>query len=64
VLALGARRMADTAHEAGEDIVVDTPPLAEVLAGLPSGLLPQAMHVSALLLALASAGRLDLSLRG
>jgi 8-oxo-dGTP pyrophosphatase MutT (NUDIX family) len=63
VLALGVQRGAATAHEAGEDIVVETPPLAEVLAGLSSGLLPQAMHVSALLLALAAAGRLDLALR-
>lgn len=63
VLALDAVRGAETIHEAGEDIVVETLPLATVLAGLASGLLPQAMHVSALLLALSEAGRLDLSLR-
>ncbi len=63
VLALGVQAGAAMAHEAGEDIVVETPALAEVLAGLPSGMLPQAMHVSALLLALAAAGRLDLALR-
>jgi 8-oxo-dGTP pyrophosphatase MutT (NUDIX family) len=63
VLALGVERSVSTAHEAGEDIVVETPPLAEVLAGLASGLLPQAMHVASLLLALQSAGRLELALR-
>ncbi len=63
VLALNAVRTAATAHEAGEDIIVETLPLAGVLAGLSSGLLPQAMHVSSLLLALSSAGRLDLGLK-
>jgi 8-oxo-dGTP pyrophosphatase MutT (NUDIX family) len=63
VLALDAVPTAETAHEAGEDIVVETLPLAGVLSGLNSGLLTQAMHVSALVLALSAAGRLDLSLR-
>jgi ADP-ribose pyrophosphatase YjhB (NUDIX family) len=64
VLALGVEKTADTAHEAGEDIVVETMMLRDVLTGLHRGLLAQAMHVSALLLALSAAGRLDLSLRG
>jgi 8-oxo-dGTP pyrophosphatase MutT (NUDIX family) len=63
VLALDAVPTAETAHEAGEDIVVETLPLAGVLSGLNSGLLAQAMHVSALVMALSAAGRLDLSLR-
>lgn len=63
VLALDAVQNAETAHEAGEDIEVETLPLAGVLSGLNSGLLAQAMHVSALVMALSAAGRLDLSLR-
>jgi hypothetical protein len=63
VLALGAVPTAATAHEAGEDIAVETLPLAEVLAGLHRGLLPQATHVSSLLLALSAAGRLELALK-
>ncbi|MFZ6763224.1 NUDIX hydrolase [Pseudoroseomonas sp. WGS1072] len=63
VLALGAELRHPTAHEAGEDITVELWPLPEVLARLGEGLLPQVMHVSALLLALSAAGRLDLRLR-
>jgi 8-oxo-dGTP pyrophosphatase MutT (NUDIX family) len=63
VLALNVLPGAETAHEAGEDIEVETMPLPTVLSNLTSGLLPQAMHVSALLMALSSSGRLDLSLR-
>jgi 8-oxo-dGTP pyrophosphatase MutT (NUDIX family) len=51
------------ALEAGEDISVELWPLATVLAGLGEGLLPQAMHVSALLMALQAAGRLDFVLK-
>ena len=60
VLALGAVRVGEQKQDLGEDIEVRILPLAEVLAGLGKGLLPQAMHVSALLLALSAAGRLDL----
>jgi 8-oxo-dGTP pyrophosphatase MutT (NUDIX family) len=63
VLALDADLTHATAHEAGEDIAVELWPLARVLEGLPRGLLPQAMHVSGLTLALAAAGRLDLRLK-
>jgi hypothetical protein len=63
VLALDALPSGTVAHEAGEDIVVETMPLAGVLSGLNAGLLAQAMHVSALLLALSAAGKLDFSLR-
>ena len=64
VLALGATRTHPTSHEAGEDITVVLMPLPRVLAGLRDGLLPQAMQVAALLLALQAAGRLDLRLKG
>ncbi|MBP0491262.1 NUDIX hydrolase [Pararoseomonas indoligenes] len=63
VLALDATHTHPTAHEAGEDITVELWPIPRVLAGLRDGLLPQAMHVSALLLALQAAGRLDLRLK-
>jgi 8-oxo-dGTP pyrophosphatase MutT (NUDIX family) len=63
VLARDVVPSAATAHEAGEDIVVETMPLPAVVAGLNAGLLAQAMHVSALVLALSAAGKLDLSLR-
>jgi 8-oxo-dGTP pyrophosphatase MutT (NUDIX family) len=63
VLALDAVLNAETTHEAGEDIVVETLPLAGVLSGLNSGLLAQSMHVASLLMALSAAGRLDLTLR-
>ncbi|MFC7551300.1 NUDIX hydrolase [Pseudoroseomonas wenyumeiae] len=63
VLALDVMPSAEMAHEAGEDIVVETMPLAAVVAGLNAGLLAQAMNVAALLLAVSAAGRLELSLR-
>jgi 8-oxo-dGTP pyrophosphatase MutT (NUDIX family) len=63
VLAEGAVLRHDTAHEAGEDITVELWPLDRVVQALADGFLPQAMHVSGLLLALAASGRLDLSLR-
>ena len=60
VLALGARRVAEPAPEPGEDITVELHPWRAVAARLGEGMLPQAMHVSALLLALVAAGRLRL----
>ncbi len=49
--------------EAGEDgLTVHVMPIADVLAGLTGGLLGQAMQVSAVLLGLAAAGRLELKL--
>jgi 8-oxo-dGTP pyrophosphatase MutT (NUDIX family) len=63
VLALGAHPAGPAALEAGEDITVELWPVAKVVAGLGQGLLPQAMHVSALLLALQAIGRLDLAVR-
>jgi len=63
VLALGATPAHATAHEAGEDITVELWPLPRVLESLGEGLLPQAMHTAALLLALQAAGRIDLTLK-
>ncbi|MGG5819152.1 NUDIX hydrolase [Falsiroseomonas sp. HW251] len=58
VLATGAHRIADPAHEAGEAIEVVLMPVAEVLAGIGTGLINQAMHVGAVLVGLAAAGRI------
>ncbi len=60
VLALGARRVAEPAPEPGEDITVELHPWRAVTARLHEGVMAQAMHVSALLLALAAAGELRL----
>lgn len=60
ILALGAYQARPPHQEDGEDITTRVMPLAEVLAGLPKGIIPQALHVSALVLALSAAGRLDL----
>lgn len=61
VLALGARLAQRTAHEAGEEIAVETMPLAELWAAIPEGALPQAMHTASLAAALSAAGRLSLA---
>lgn len=60
VLAIGAAPAAPLAHDPGEAIRVETLPVAEVLAGIGTGLLGQAMHVGALLAGLAAAGRIRL----
>lgn len=61
MLATGLRREAAQSLDLGEDgLTVELLPLGEVLAGLQSGLIGQAMHVAALLLGLAKAGRLRL----
>ena len=53
VLATGCHRVGDGAPEPGEEgMAVRCLPLADVLAGLPSGVLGQAMQVAGLLLAL------------
>ena len=51
LLALGCRRVAEPRPGPGEDIAVELHPWRGVLDRLHDGLLPQAMHVSALLLA-------------
>jgi 8-oxo-dGTP pyrophosphatase MutT (NUDIX family) len=61
VLALGARLAQATAHEAGEEIAVETVPLAELWGAIAEGALPQAMHTASLAAALAAAGRLRLA---
>jgi 8-oxo-dGTP pyrophosphatase MutT (NUDIX family) len=59
VLATGCRRVAKPALEDGEDgLTVHCIPVADVLAGLGSGVLSQSMHVAGLLLGLSAAGRI------
>lgn len=58
VLGTGARPVQPTAHEPGETIRVERLPVAAVLAGLDRGLIGQSMHVGAILLGLAAAGRI------
>jgi 8-oxo-dGTP pyrophosphatase MutT (NUDIX family) len=60
-LALGATRDRTQRLDVGEDgLSVELMDIPAVLAGLRSGLIAQAMHVSGLLLGLAAAGRLIL----
>ena len=60
-LALDAECRGLQSLDAGEDgLTVHLVPISEVLDGLSSGLLGQSMHVSAVLMALAVAGRLQL----
>jgi 8-oxo-dGTP pyrophosphatase MutT (NUDIX family) len=60
VLAQGAAPAGPVAHDEGEAIRVECLPVAELLAGIGSGLLHQAMHAGALLAGLAAAGRIRL----
>ena len=60
VLATGAAPAAAVAHEPGEAITVECLPVAEVLAGLGQGMIGQSMHVGAILVGLAAAGRITL----
>lgn len=60
VLGTGARPTALATPEPGEAIRVELLPVAEVLAGLPRGMIGQSMHVGAILLGLAAAGRITL----
>ncbi|MDJ0390055.1 NUDIX hydrolase [Roseomonas sp. E05] len=63
VLALDAVPAGPTAHEAGEDITVELWPLERLLAGIPQGLMLQALDLPGLFLALHAIGRLSLELR-
>lgn len=56
--ALNARRVADQALDLAEDIEVVTVPVAEVIAGLPQGLVAHASHIGTLYLGLLAAGRI------
>ncbi len=58
VLAQGCIPAGAQVLDAGEDIRVETHPVAEVLAGLAGGLMQNAMHVGGLLLGLRAAGRI------
>jgi 8-oxo-dGTP pyrophosphatase MutT (NUDIX family) len=61
VLAFDARPVAAPRLEHGEvGMTVQCRPVAEILAGLGSGILPQSMQVSGVLLALSAAGRIRL----
>jgi 8-oxo-dGTP pyrophosphatase MutT (NUDIX family) len=62
-LAEGAARTGQQALDPGEEgLEAVLMPLVDVLAGLGAGILPHSAHVAALLMALAAAGRLDLTL--
>lgn len=58
VLATGAHAVAAPAHEAGEAMETHCMPVAEVLAGIGTGMIGHAMHVGAVLVGLAAAGRI------
>jgi 8-oxo-dGTP pyrophosphatase MutT (NUDIX family) len=60
VLATGLRRIAPPAPEPTEAIRVECLEVPQVLAGLAGGLIGQSMHVGAICLGLAAAGRLFL----
>jgi 8-oxo-dGTP pyrophosphatase MutT (NUDIX family) len=59
-LAVGAVKVAAAEPEVSEDLAVELIPVADVLAGLSTGLVVQSMHVSSIVLALAAAGRITL----
>ena len=52
------RRPARSSLDPGEEIAVETLPVDAVLAGLAEGLIGNAGHVGAILLALRAAGRI------
>jgi len=60
VLGSGARAAAAPAPEAGESIQVVPMPVPDVLAELRAGRIGQSMHVGAILVGLAAAGRISL----
>lgn len=59
VLALGCTPAGARDLDAGEDILVETPSVDEVLAGLPQGMMQNAMHLGGLFLGLQAAGRIS-----
>jgi 8-oxo-dGTP pyrophosphatase MutT (NUDIX family) len=60
VLGTNARAVAAAAPEPGEAIRLELVPVAEVLAGIGTGRIGQSMHVGAILVGLAAAGRISL----
>ncbi|MES2710428.1 MAG: NUDIX hydrolase [Pseudomonadota bacterium] len=62
--ALNARRVAAQSLDLAEDIVVETVPVGELVAGLPQGLVAHASHVGALYLGLLAAGRIQVTPAG
>jgi 8-oxo-dGTP pyrophosphatase MutT (NUDIX family) len=59
-LALGARADHVPQPEPGEALRVECVPVAQVLEGIPHGMIGQSMHVGAILVGLAAAGRITL----
>ena len=59
-LATGAEPVAPPAHEPGEAMTVECLPVTQVLAGIGQGMIGQSMHVGAILVGLAAAGRIRL----
>jgi 8-oxo-dGTP pyrophosphatase MutT (NUDIX family) len=57
-LAEGATRVAEPQLDAGEDLVVELHPAAEVVRGLQGGMILNATHVGAVLIGLREAGRI------
>jgi 8-oxo-dGTP pyrophosphatase MutT (NUDIX family) len=60
VLGVKARAVAAAAPEPGEDIRVELVPVPQVLAGIGTAMIGQSMHVGAILVGLAAAGRISL----
>jgi 8-oxo-dGDP phosphatase len=60
VLAQGAVLAAAVQHDAGEEMWTELLSVADVLAGLPQGLLTHGAHLGGVMLALASAGHMKL----
>lgn len=56
--ALNARRVAEQSLDAAEDISVEVVPVADLVAGLPRGLVAHASHIGTLYLGLLAAGRI------
>jgi 8-oxo-dGTP pyrophosphatase MutT (NUDIX family) len=59
-VAVGAVKATEASPDAGEDLQVELLSVSQVLAGLSSGLIGQSMHVQAIVLGLAAAGRITL----
>jgi 8-oxo-dGTP pyrophosphatase MutT (NUDIX family) len=59
-LGLGATPQRAVAHDPGEAMTVELVPVEQVLAGIGQGMIGQAMHVGAILVGLAAAGRISL----
>jgi 8-oxo-dGTP pyrophosphatase MutT (NUDIX family) len=61
--ALNARRVAEQSLDLAEDITVELVPIADLIAGLPRGLVAHASHIGTLYLGLIAAGRIAVTLK-